>query len=222
MIEGMKLRYPQKSHRKDVLIPVPSIKLAEFFGIMLGNGGINNPWQANVTVNAVADRQYANHVADLMRELFGVVPALRPRKDRKALVISLASTSAVDFLVGQGLPRGNKLKAGLRIPDWILGKRMFRIACMRGLMDTDGGLYIHEHLIGGKKYRNIGLCFTSYSEPLLAQVAHIFEEFRFMPHIGSRGRSIYLYQAEEIARYLKVFGTSNKRISSCYAKWRRG
>ncbi|MDE1919177.1 MAG: LAGLIDADG family homing endonuclease [Patescibacteria group bacterium] len=202
------LKYPKKSHRKTVRIPRPSQSLAEFFGIMLGDGGINNLWQANITMNSVEDAEYALYVQKLIENLFGILPPVRKRKGRNAVVISAASTTLVDFLVEKGLPRGNKLKNGVCIPDWVLEKCSYRVACVRGLMDTDGCLFIHSHRTGGKRYENIGLCFTSYSPKMLGQVAGVFEEFGIMPHIGSQGRSIYLYRADAVAKYLKVFSTS--------------
>lgn len=222
MSEANPLRYPKKSHRKEIHIPRPSKSLAEFFGIMLGDGGINNVWQANITVNASKDAEYVFHIEKLIQNLFGILPAIRKRKARDAIVISAASTALVEFLVGKGLPRGDKLKNGVQIPDWILQKSSYRIACVRGLMDTDGCLFIHEHEVGGRSYTNVGLCFTSYSPKMLGQVAEIFEEFGIMPHNGTQGRSIYLYRADAVAKYLKVFGTSNERISSLYGRWRGG
>jgi len=219
MLGDITLKYPKKSHRKAIRIPRPSKLLAEFFGIMLGDGGINNPWQANITMNSVADEEYALYVEEIIRNLFGIIPAVRKRKRRNALVISIASTTLVDFLVAQGLPRGNKLKHGVQIPSWILQKRSYRIACVRGLMDTDGCLFIHSHKVGRKSYNNIGLCFTSYSPKMLGQVAMVFEELGIIPHISTQGRNIYLYRADAVAKYLKVFDTSNKRISSLYEKW---
>lgn len=213
------LAYPKKSHRKNVVLPKYSTRLAEFFGIMLGDGGINNPWQANITLNSVKDKEYALYILKLCNDLFGVSPAIRKRKGRQALVVSLASTSVVDFLVAHGLPRGNKLKQGLNVPKWILSKKEYRIACIRGLVDTDGCLFIHKHSVAGKTYKNIGLCFTSYSPKLIQQVATILEEFLIMPHI-SRGRHIYLYREDAVCKYLKVFGSSNNRIGSVYKNWR--
>ncbi len=213
------LKYPKKSHRKTVRIPRPSSSLAEFFGIMLGDGGINNLWQANITMNSIEDAEYSLYVQKLIQDLFGISSPIRKRKGRNAVVISAASTTLVNFLVEKGLPRGNKLAQGVCIPDWILEKCSYRVACVRGLMDTDGCLFIHSHKMGGKKYENIGLCFTSYSPKMLGQVAGVFEEFGIIPHIGSQGRSIYLYRADAVAKYLKVFGTSNRRISALYEKW---
>lgn len=214
------LKYPSKSHRKNVILPKDSVRLAEFFGLMMGDGGINNPWQVTITLNFIKDKEYSVYVSKLIAELFGIIPAMRKRKERQALVISLASTTIIDFLVMKGLVRGNKIKGGLKIPVWILSKKSYRIACVRGLMDTDGCLYVHNHSIGGKKYKNIGLCFTSYSLELISQVADILKESNIIPHISNKGRSIYLYKKEAVVQYLKIFGTSNDRISKVFNNWR--
>lgn len=220
MVDVHTLRYPQNSHRKQVILPKYSVELAEFFGIMMGDGGINNPWQANITLNSIKDAKYSKYISRLCKRLFGIIPAIRKRKTRNALVVSLSSTSVVDFLVENGLVRGNKLKTGLRIPKWILEKPLYQKACVRGLIDTDGCIFVHVHKVRGKIYKNIGLSFVSLSKELIFQVADIFAEFGIMPHITKRGQDIYLYQVDAVVKYLKVFGTSNERISSVYNKWR--
>ena len=213
------LHYPRKSHRKAVKLPKESAELAEFFGIMMGDGGINNPWQATITLNSVKDADYARYISSLCKRMFNAEPAVRKRKGRSALVLSLASTSIVDFLVGKGLPRGNKLKHGLTIPPWILAKPSFQKACVRGLIDTDGCIFTHTHSVGGKEYKNINLTFTSHDRTLVFQVADIVEKFGIMPHITKRGYDINLYQANAVAKFLRVFGTSNSRIELAYKKW---
>jgi hypothetical protein len=212
------LKNPKNSHRKKVILPRRSNLFAEFMGIMLGDGGINNEWQANITVNAIADKKYVDYVSHLCLQLFGIVPAIRQRKTKQATVISLASTSVVDFLVAQGLPRGNKLFAGLKIPLWIMENREYQRVCVRGLVDTDGCLYIHKHIVAGKQYRNLGFCFTSYSPELVLQVASILEENGIKPAVPRGGRNVYLYRAESIQKYLRIFGSSNERITSVLSK----
>lgn len=220
MVDIYTLKYPQKSHRKRVILPKYSVDLAEFFGIMMGDGGINNPWQANITLNSVKDAEYALYISGLCKKIFGIAPAIRKRKTRNALVLSLASTSVVDFLVTNGLVRGNKLKSGLRVPKWILEKTLYKKSCVRGLIDTDGCMFVHVHKVRGKIYRNVGLSFSSCSPELIFQVADIFAEFGITPHISKRGRDISLYQENTVTKYLKIFGTSNERIESVYRKWR--
>ncbi len=214
------LKHPENSHRKKIILPKYSEDLAEFFGIMMGDGGINNPWQANITLNSIKDADYSKYINSLCKELFGIEPVIRKRKEKNTLVVSLASTSVVDFLVVNGLPRGNKLKNGLSIPKWILNKPEYRKNCVRGLIDTDGCIGVHIHRINGRMYKNIYLTFTSYSPKLIFQVADTLAEFGIMPHITKRGKDIYLYQADLVEKYLKVFGTSNNRISSVYKEWR--
>lgn len=213
------LRYPKKSHRKNVILPCHSVALAEFFGIMMGDGGINNEWQATVSLNSIKDAEFSKYIAYLCKRLFGIFPVIRKRPGQNTLIVSLASTSVVDFLVKNGLPRGNKLLNGLRIPDWIISDSSFQRACVRGLIDTDGCIYIHKHKVGSKEYRNIGLSFTSYEPKLIHQVSEIFKKSGIAPHVTKRGRDINLYKAGSVERYLNIFGTSNNRISSMYKKW---
>jgi intein/homing endonuclease len=215
------LKNPKKSHRKIVTLPKRSSRLAEFMGIMLGDGGINNAWQATITMNALKDVEYAHYLVGLVKDLFGIVPAVRKRKTSQALVISIASTTVVDFLVREGLPRGNKLKNGVAVPSWILHNPLYRARCVRGLIDTDGCLFVHTHSVSKKRYFNIGLCFSSASPVLIKQVADAFGKVQIIPHIDKRGRNIYLYREDAVRQYLKRFGTSNERISSVYRYWKR-
>ena len=39
-----------------------------------------------------------------------------------------------------------------------------------GLMDTDGGVYLHKYKVNGKPYQYIKMCYTSHSKPLLYAV----------------------------------------------------
>jgi len=213
------LAYPKKSHRKEITIPAFSAPLAEFVGILLGDGGLNNSWQATISLNAISDRKYSNYVCSLGASLFKVIPAVRKRKTRQTLVVSFASTSMVEFLISIGIPFGNKLAGTLLIPTWIYENSKYRVACVRGLMDTDGCLFIHRHKVRGIYYENIGLCFTSYSPELVLQVALIFQEHHIKPHVTDKGRRIYLYSKKAVQDYLKIFGTSNERISELYKKW---
>ena len=216
----LSLKYPKKSHRKHVILPKDSQMLAEFFGIMMGDGGINNLWQITITLNAVGDAKYARYVVNLCKELFGILPVIRRRCGSKTLVISLASTSVVDFLVYKGLPRGDKIKNGLKIPEWILQKRSYQISCLRGLIDTDGCIFVHKHKVFGNLYKNIGLSFRNYSPNLIFVLAALLEKFGIIAHISGRGHDVSIYQVEAVKKYLKIVGTSNYRIGSVYNKWR--
>lgn len=201
-MEVASLRYPKKSHRKPILTPKISARLAEFIGIVFGDGGINNPWQVVVTVNSEKDRIYARYISALIEELFEMRPVLRKRPGQKALVIVASSTTLVDFLVSKGAVRGNKIAQQIDIPKWVTGHADLERMFVRGLVDTDGCLYIHRHTARRILYKNIGFCFTSLSQRLLNSVARIFEKNGIEPHIN-RGKHIYLYSQGAVVRYLR-------------------
>lgn len=213
------LKYPKKSHRKQIKTPQDSVALAELMGIEFGDGEISNSWQMVVTLNAEKDKEYAQHVVKLISELFGIDVAVKKRGERTLKIIA-SSTSLVDFLISKGAVRGNKVKQGFDIPDWIQNNKEYEKAFARGIVDTDGCLYIHNHVIGSKIYKNIGFCFTSSSKNLLDSTANIFLKFGIRPHVTDRGRRIYLYSEKAIIKYLNIIGTDNPRIYKIYEKWK--
>lgn len=114
------------------------------------------------------------------------------------------------------------MRAGISIPTWILRNKKYGYACVRGLVDTDGCMFIHTHTVAGKVYKNIGLTFSSRSPELIDQVAAILQKSGIMPHVNLRGTDIYVYRKDAVERYLRIFGSSNVRIRSVYKKWRGG
>ncbi len=214
------MQYPNKSHRKTIVIPPENTLLAELIGILFGDGGIGNNWQIVISLNSVADLKYSSYVSDLFDKLFHIKPGIRKRPNQNTLVLVYSSMNLLDFLFSKGIVRGNKIRQEFDIPRWIKTNPMYKIAFVRGLVDTDGCLYIHQHKVNGKLYKNLGLCYTSYSPPLLTSVATIFNEFGIKSHVTNRGRSIYLYSYRSVLKYLDTFGSSNSRILKKYDQWR--
>lgn len=214
------LRYPNKSHRKIITIPSESTSLAELVGILFGDGGISNPWQIIVSLNSDLDLDYSLYVSDLFQKLFSIKTTTRKRPNQKTLVIDCSSSSVLDFLVSKGIVIGNKIAQEFDMPQWIINNPQYKRFFIRGLIDTDGCLYIHQHKVRGKLYKNLGLCFTSYSKRLLHSTASVFQEFGIKPHISNQERSIYLYSYKSVLKYLDTFGSSNPRILRKYDQWR--
>jgi intein-encoded DNA endonuclease-like protein len=214
------LHYPNKSHRKTIHIPKESEMLAEFMGIEFGDGGINNQWQVVITLNSIKDASYVFYIQSLYENLFRIPVSIRKRPGKNAVVIVASSTSLVEFLVTKGAIRGNKLASNFTIPDWITRKSEYKIAFVRRLIDTDGCLYIHRHQVSGKTYHNLGLCFCSFSPPLLRAVVFILQEFMPNSRISIVSNKAYVYSYKSVIEYLKIFGSSNPRITEKYSEWR--
>lgn len=214
------LRYPNKSHRKLIFIPSNSIQLAELLGIIFGDGGINNNWQLVISLNSTRDLKYSKYVSDLLKRLFNITVATRKRPNQNTLVLVCSSTTLIDFLVKKGAVRGNKVLQQIDIPDWIKYNTEYRKCFVRGLVDTDGCLFIHRHIVNGRLHKNIGLCFTNYSKKLISSVATILKEFEVKNNITDKDRRIYLYSEKAVVKYLDIFGSSNPRILEKYQEWR--
>lgn len=215
-----KLLYPKKSHPKEVVFPKRSPALSELIGIIMGDGEISNPWQVIISLNSEKDVQFSRYISELSEVLFRVKVKILKRKGGNCLKVVCSSKSVVDFLVRNGAVRGNKIKNFTSIPSWILRSRVNSRAYVRGLVDTDGCLYIHKHFVRKKMQNNLGFCFTSNSSVLLKLIAGILFENSIKPHITDKCRRIYLYSVGDIENYLKKFGSSNDRITRLFDIWK--
>lgn len=214
------LRYLNKSHRKIISLPEEDSCLAELVGILFGDGGIGNQWQVIISLNSVSDLEYSYYITVLFEKLFHIKSSIRKRPNQNTLVLVYSSMNLLDFLFSKGVVKGNKVLQEFDIPSWIKTDPEYKKSFVRGLIDTDGCLYIHQHKVSGKLYKNLGLCFTSHSKKLLLSVATIFKEFGIKPYLTSNNTRIYLYSYKSVLKYLDTFGSSNPRILRKYDQWR--
>lgn len=187
--------------------------LAEYVGIMLGDGGITSS-QCTITLNSVADKEYVLFVLCLGEKLFGEIPKAIKRKNSKAIIIYYNGVLLVKFLVKIGLKIGNKVKQQVDVPEWIKSSQNLSIACLRGLIDTDGGIFLHKYKVDGKEYGYKKLCFSNRSIPLLMFVVDTLKMLGFTPKIIDKveNKKVWLYNEKEVKRYLDIVGTNNPRI----------
>jgi len=205
--------------RNDIRIPNDSEDLAELFGILIGDGGITK-YQITVTLNSETDREYSLYVLGLFNKIFKITTNIYKKKNSKAINIVLSSINAIEFLKSKGIKQGNKLKQGLSIPDWIMKSKKFKIACLRGLIDTDGCVVHETHKINNRNYIYPRLNFTSASPPLIEQSVLIFKELGFNPKIRRRDkRSVQLENLSEICQYFNVVGSGNPKHKKRISRW---
>lgn len=190
-----------------------SIELAEFVGILLGDGHIGKE-QWSVTLNSIADKDYLTFVVGLIEKLFGFSPSVHFRKDSKAVVILGSGIRSIEYLKNLDLKVGNKITLQVGVPSWIELDKSFSIACLRGLIDTDGGIFIHRYKINGKEYQYLKLSFVNRSMPLLNFVYKELEKLGFNPRMitAIENKRVWLYNQQEVKRYLEIVGTNNPRL----------
>lgn len=194
---------------RKVSFPRESTMLAELLGILAGDGHIGE-YQVSVTTNSETDADHALYVRSLFQKLFKVPVSYATRKDSKACVVFVSSKEVSRFLVAKGMRRGHKIRGGVCMPAWVKTKKGYQTAFIKGLLDTDGCVYIDKHIIRGREYRNIGMAFTNRSLPLLADFKETLESYGFSPTQKTK-YTVFLRRKEEIRRYFDFIGSSNPK-----------
>lgn len=194
--------------------PRYSKKLAEFTGIMLGDGGITSS-QIQITLNSIADKEYLMFVKKLCLYLFKSEPKIFKKKGCNANVIYYNGVDLIEFLKTIGLKIGNKVKLQVDVPKWIKQNNDYSIACLRGLMDTDGCMSIHKYKVNGKEYSYKNLIFTNCSIPLAKFVYETLIKVGLRPKMVKilEKRRVWLYNTNEAKRYLYLVRSSNQRLN---------
>lgn len=191
-----------------------SEQLAEFIGIMLGDGGLTK-YQVKVTLHAFDDKAYGEFVRELFTKLFGVTPSVQRRTDSRAIDIVISRIALVKYCVELGLVIGNKVLQHVDIPPWVKKSERYRKACIKGLMDTDGGVINHTYTVNGKRYLYKKLSFTSLSAPLLQSVYETLTSLGIKTRIGSN-HDVRIDSKLAVSRYFNIIGSSNPKHLNRY------
>ncbi len=201
----LKPRY--NNQRTDISLPKKySSALAEFIGILLGDGHIT-PSQVTVTLGK-KDR-YAYYVSTLMYSLFSISPKIIFSENGDCIVY-FGSTRAVRWFLNMGLVF-NKVKNQVDIPQWIFSKPEFIKSAIRGLFDTDGSVY--------KIRFGMQISFCNHSLPLLRSVRNMLISLGFTPSAIS-GYNLYLTRRADIDRFFTVIGFKNKKHETRFLNFR--
>lgn len=192
---------------RGILHPKRSIRLAELVGAVLGDGSLTE-YQLILYSNLITDRTYSDFLYDLIIELFGITPSMTHDSSQGVTRVICSSKNIVDYLQSIGLGLGNKTKRQASVPLWVLKNRSYATACTRGLIDTDGCVYL-GHRIKEQDYASLCVAFTNASEPLLDFVFETWESLGFHP--TRHGRSVRLRRREEVLRYAEIVGFSNPK-----------
>jgi hypothetical protein len=223
--QQLRRQFPEKysfsCSRKEIVKPTACGRLSEFIGIMLGDGGLT-PYQATVSLNWSADREYIGHAVDQFRILFGVSAHVMGR-DGNSCHVRASSVELSEFLVSIGLCVGDKVRNGAEVPDWIFGNEEYMKRCIRGLIDTDG-------CVSRKNYHAKTLAmqinFRNESMPLLKSARKILMELGFAPTRITNSHHIHLTRKDDVKKYIMEIGFSNpkhsNRIQILKDQFRRG
>ncbi len=193
---------------KDVFKPEHSVEFAELIGVILGDGTIT-PYQFIIYSNSLLEGEYAKFLARLIEKVFNASPVIIYHPTVNVIRTISSRTKAVQYLVEDGLELGNKVKHQVDVPVWIKENLEYAKACVRGLIDTDGCVYLDRHKVKGKEYSSQCIVFTSASTPLLDFVEEVWKKLNFSP--TRFGKDVRLRRKEDVLEYANQVGFSNTK-----------
>ncbi|MAG61089.1 hypothetical protein CL619_04840 [archaeon] len=207
-----------------------SIQLAEETGIHIGDGSLGCyksvgkvQWLYGIHLHAIEDKKYSEFVKRLVFKLYN----LSPYEKIQGKCVSLIYTrkELVKFKQSLGLPLGKK--RNIVIPSWVFSKHSFLKSCVRGIVDTDGGIRFRKPFRSNiHKYPEIKI--STISEELAIQLHDVFIDFGLSPNIGfefkSENSKVYyvnLNGVSNVEKYISIFGFSNPKHQNKYSFWKR-
>lgn len=217
-IKGGKL---SPGNLKNIKIPKRDVKLAEFWGILLGDGNVQRTegykrgtYNIKIVGHAILDRDYlTTFVKPLGENLFHVSARVYDSKFNQGMNVVFDGRRIVDFFEKEEFKSGDKIRNQVTIPSWIKENPKFLAACLRGLYDTDGCFY---KLTNQNSYQ-IG--FTNYNLTLLRDVRASLLSLGIGVSKISRDRDITITKKSEIAKFYKVVGFHNSKHLNKIKVW---
>lgn len=200
--QQLKLKEIPFCYAKQIKKPVLDERLAEFLGILSGDGCVLKSLNSTyVTCGAILDSEYVvTVVRPIFMELFGVSPIVRIQKG--GIHCCANSKRLAEYLSGDcGFPLGEK-KNKLLIPSWIFQEKSCSVSFLRGLFDTDGGVHRHHK-------NSIQIGFTSISPKFLSQVHALLKVVGFNPRLGKE--DIWIFGNHQASSFFKIIAPKNPK-----------
>lgn len=196
--------------------PNYSSELAEFIGIVLGDGGLTQD-QCVISLHIIDDIDYSEYVRKLANKLFDANATTASYPRHNVIKVTVSGTKFIEILKDFGLSVGNKMRHKIDMPDWIKGNIEYLRACMRGLYDTDGTAFTHRHTVLSHEYIHFGVGFCSGSRPLFNSYAEGLVQFGLRPHFN--GTNIFCYGISNSRKFFEIFKPSNPKYENRFAKY---
>ena len=186
-------------------------ELAEFVGIMLGDGYISYPKNQRIKIsfNSIDDKDYLHFVKNICSQLFDSNIIIKYRRNENTSELFMFKRKTIDFIIDKiGLLPSPKWERA-RIPNWIFDQNLERFV-LRGYFDTDGCVVITDN--NGTRYPRLEMKVSP--SPMQNQFVKILNQLGFnfgVYNIGKGKVRIQINGEKELAKWNKLVGFSNPK-----------
>lgn len=188
--------------KKKINIPEKSESLAEIFGVVLGDGHLERK-TLTITGNAYEMSHYL-YLSKKFKELFGLSPKIFKLKNQNTINLKINSVELISFLLDNNFVLGNKIKNRGNFPNWIFEKQLYVCGALRGLFDTDGGIYQKQ-----KNYKRAIIEFQTKSPSIRESIHNLLNKINFKSSKSSS--NVRIQNQKEVLNFFKIVGSSNSK-----------
>ena len=113
-------------------------------GVALGDGNLSNPNGRAVRLRITCDNKYPNIIKNIVKTIKKILPLNKVslvKRTKNCTDISCYSNQ-LENLLGWKALRGSKKQQKVKVPQWIKRNKTYTINCLRGLIETDGSIYM--------------------------------------------------------------------------------
>jgi len=201
-------------------------KLAELFGIMVGDGCLSNTGKGKNSGNKywiyicghkVDDFNHQQYIKRLFLELFNKEVKICERKKENAIFIRFSDKNIFNKFIDLGYPCGEKY-AKLNVPKWIKEDKENIASFIRGLFDTDGSVVLSKQNKDIPYYPRFEI--STKSKILAEEVKALLNQLYINCSLSNKLQYFRLEVAgfENCERWLRLIGTNNPKHQAKYLK----
>lgn len=204
-IKYEEIKHTNGKESPDIVELTKSSDLADFIGIMLGDGHLRkNSGQRKKTSSQnylcitlhEEEKKLAKRTERLCQKITDKEPKKYNLKGSRAVQIKIHSKEVVEELVDLGLQLGDKVENQVGVPAWIKSNENYSKSCLRGLVDTDGTIYRQK-----RDNRKI-IRFKNHSFTLLDDFEDLCEEIDVKTTKGGGKYSIQIGDQKEVEKFI--------------------
>ncbi|MBI2507499.1 hypothetical protein HYV89_00940 [Candidatus Woesearchaeota archaeon] len=192
------------------------VKESELVGIILGDGHLSKHTYGIIVTGGKGDFDYiTKYIPGLFEQLFSKKPSIRYIKGNLGGGIQSVfySKKVFNYMIKTyGLKYGKKFD--MQIPELFFRNKKLLKSCMRGLFDTDGGIYRHHK-------NSIQIVFYNSDYSLIKSVFDGLRLLGYNPKICYEKRGKYHVDlfTEDSRRFVEKIGFSSPKNKLKYGFW---
>ncbi len=201
--------------------------LAEFFGIMIGDGCLSHAGKGKnsgikyiiyICGHKYDDRDYFDYIKEIVFKLFEKEINIQKRKIENAIFIRFSDKKIFQNMKELGFPVGVKYDKIL-VPEWIKRDRDNIKAFLRGVFDTDGCFILSKQHRKTAYYPRIEI--ATKSSLLAQELVNLLRRLEIKSSLNRKldNFRIEIAGRERCIKWMGIIGSKNPKHINKYHKW---